>query len=116
MNNPVNNSVIAPPAGTQNRTSIVLTARGRVVLGLMLTLAALFAWVLVGSGTAGASTESNGAVTSVVVVQPGENLWSIAQSVNPGEDPRNLVIQIREINGLGSQHVFPGQSLIVPIS
>jgi hypothetical protein len=116
MNNPVNNSVIAPPAGTQNRTSIVLTARGRVVLGLMLTLAVLFAWVLIGSGTAGASTESNGAVTSVVVVQPGENLWSIAQSVNPGEDPRNLVIQIREINGLGSQHVFPGQSLIVPIS
>ena len=106
----------ASPARTRNRAPIVLTARGRVVLSLILTLVAIFAWVLFGSGTADAAGSSQGPTTSVVVVQPGENLWSIAQSIDPKGDPRDLVIRIREINALGSQHVFPGQSLIVPKS
>ena len=106
----------ASPARTPNGSPIVLTARGRVVLSLILTLVAIFAWVLFGSGTADAAGSSQGPTTGVVVVQPGENLWSIAQSIDPEGDPRDLVIRIREINALGSQHVFPGQSLIVPIS
>ncbi len=111
----MNLPAIAPNASTVNRTSIVLTVRGRLVLGLTLTLVVLFVWVLFGSGTADAAAESGGPITSIVVVQPGENVWSIAQSVNPGGDPRDLVMRIREINGLGTEHVFPGQSLIVPI-
>lgn len=112
----MNVSTLPPQAATQSRSPIVLTSRGRVVLGLILTLAAICSWVLFGSGTADAAGSSSGPATSVVVVQPGENLWSIAQNVDPKGDPRDLVIRIREINALGSQHVFPGQSLIVPIS
>jgi|688.fasta_scaffold45244_4 hypothetical protein len=128
MNNTINNTISttrgsshssrrsAPPARTPNESPIVLTPRGRVVLSLILTLMAIFAWVLFGSGSADAAGSSQGPTTSVVVVQPGENLWSIAQSIDPEGDPRDLVIRIREINALGSQHVFPGQSLIVPIA
>lgn len=120
MNNTMNTSISstrsASPARTPNGSPIVLTARGRVVLSLILTLMAIFAWVLFGSGSADAAGSSQGPTTGVVVVQPGENLWSIAQSIDPAGDPRDLVIRIREINALGSQHVFPGQSLIVPIS
>ena len=112
----MNISTLPPQAENQSRSPIVLTPRGRVVLGLILTLVAIFAWVLFGSGTADAAGSSSGPATSVVVVQPGENLWSIAQNVDPQGDPRDLVIRIRDINALGSQHVFPGQSLIVPIS
>jgi hypothetical protein len=112
----MNAHTMSPQAATENRSSIVLTSRGRVVLGLLLTLVAIFVWVLFGSGTADAAGSSTGSATSVVVVQPGENLWSIAQNVDPEGDPRDLVMRIREINALGSQHVFPGQSLIVPIS
>jgi hypothetical protein len=112
----MNTHTISQQNATESRSSIVLTSRGRVVLGLIFTLLAIFVWVLFGSGTADAAGNSSGPATSVVVVQPGENLWSIAQSVNPEGDPRDLVIRIREINALGSQHVFPGQSLIVPIS
>lgn len=101
---------------TVNRSSVVLTTRGKIVVGLAVTFTFLFAWILFGSGTADAAGSSEGSATSVVVVQPGENLWSIAQSVSPQDDPRDLVIRIRDLNGLGSQHVFPGQSLIVPIS
>lgn len=99
-----------------HRPWIVLTPRGRAVLALVLASCAIFMWILFGSGTADASDSSSGPATSVVVVQPGENLWSIAQDVDPSGDPRDLVIRIREINALGSQHVYPGQSLIVPIS
>jgi hypothetical protein len=112
----MNVNTMSPQTASQNRSSIVLTSRGRVVLGLILTLMAIFVWVLFGSGTADAAGSSSGPATSVVVVQPGENLWSIAQDVDPQGDPRDLVIRIREMNALGSQHVFPGQSLIVPIS
>lgn len=55
-----------------------------------------------------------GPVTAVVVVQPGESLWSIAQSIAPGADPREMVLRLRELNGLGSAVVVPGQSLVVP--
>jgi LysM repeat protein len=112
----MNTAISSSQAETSNRSSIVLTSRGRVVLGLILTLIAILVWVLFGSGTADAAGSSQGSATSVVVVQPGENLWSIAQSVDPEGDPRDLLIRIREMNALGSQHVFPGQSLIVPIS
>ena len=96
--------------------SIVLTTRGRVVLGLVLTCAVVFVWVFFGNGTADAASGSSKLTTQVVVVQPGDNLWSISQSLNPGADPRALIIRIREINGIGAEHVFPGQSLIIPIS
>ncbi len=112
----MNTAISSSQAVTSNRSSIVLTSRCRVVLGLILTLIAILVWVLFGSGTADAAGSSQGSATSVVVVQPGENLWSIAQSVDPEGDPRDLLIRIREMNALGSQHVFPGQSLIVPIS
>ena len=96
--------------------SIVLTIRGRVVLGVVMTWAVLCMWVLFGSGTADAASELTPPITQVVVVQPGESLWSISQSLNPGADPRALIMGIREINGIGTEHVFPGQSLIIPIA
>ena len=96
--------------------SIVLTTRGRVVLGIVMTCAVLCMWVFFGSGTADAASESTTPTTQVVVVQQGESLWSISQSLNPGADPRALIMGIREINGIGTEHVFPGQSLIIPIS
>lgn len=112
----MNSTMNSTQTASHNKSSIVLTSRGRVVLGLILTLLAIFVWVLFGSGTADAAGSSQGPVTSIVVVQPGENLWSIAQSVDPEGDPRDLLIRIREMNALGSQHVYPGQSLIVPVS
>lgn len=52
--------------------------------------------------------------TAVVVVQPGESVWSIARTLDPGADPRELVARIRELNSLASGVVVPGQSLVVP--
>jgi hypothetical protein len=53
--------------------------------------------------------------TSVVVVQPGENLWQIARRLAPGSDPREVLTQLRTLNHLGSAPVEAGQSIVVPV-
>jgi LysM repeat protein len=49
-----------------------------------------------------------------VVVQPGQTLWSIAQQVAPGADPRGTVGQLERLNGLAGPQVYPGEALRVP--
>jgi LysM repeat protein len=49
-----------------------------------------------------------------VVVQAGDTLWGIAQELAPGQDPRSVVGQIRELNDLGTDSIVPGQTLVLP--
>ena len=96
-------------------TPVRLTARGRAV-AFVASVGALIA-VVVGAGqVAGASAETQAQQQSVVVVQAGETLWGIAREVAPGHDPRGVVQQIRDSNGLGTSPIVPGQALVVPVS
>ena len=106
-------------ASAARRQPLRLTRRGRAVL--FLAASSLLAGVVIGSGQwAGASDATgpvsapSGPATAVVVVQPGESLWSIAQSVAPGADPREMVLRLRELNGMADAVVVPGQSIVVP--
>jgi LysM repeat protein len=47
-------------------------------------------------------------------VQPGETLWSIAQRVAPGSDPRDTVARIVAMNDLSDSSVVAGQQIFVP--
>lgn len=100
------------------RRAVRLTRRGRAVL--FLAASSLLAGVVIGSGQwAGAADAAapgapSGPATGVVVVQPGESLWSIAQAVAPGADPRETVRRLRELNGMADAVVVPGQSIVVP--
>jgi LysM repeat protein len=49
-----------------------------------------------------------------VVVRPGQSLWSIAESTDPGADTRQVIQQIAELNGLTNNAVVTGQRLWVP--
>lgn len=49
-----------------------------------------------------------------VTVQPGDTLWGIASAIDPGADPRGLIAEIREVNGLTQSGLVPGQQLQVP--
>ena len=100
------------------RTRLRMTTRGRRVLA---TLAALPVVVALGvgilssggalaSGDAGASAGSFDTVT----VMPGESLWSIAQDVAPGHDPRDVVYELKRLNNLAGGLVSPGQQIAVP--
>ncbi|MDP1877387.1 MAG: LysM peptidoglycan-binding domain-containing protein [Actinomycetota bacterium] len=95
-----------------------LTARGR--LALILASVAFLALAIMASARftaeASAAFGTTGPATAIVVVQPGETLWQIAQTVAPQVDPRETVGTIRELNGLGHEAVQPGQSIVVPAS
>ncbi|HHT42687.1 MAG TPA: LysM peptidoglycan-binding domain-containing protein [Firmicutes bacterium] len=54
-------------------------------------------------------------VYTEVVVQPGDSLWSIATAQMPGEDPRDAVGSIRQLNELQSAEIYPGQVLTLEV-
>lgn len=49
-----------------------------------------------------------------VTVQQGQSLWSVAAQYAPDRDPRVVIGQIVELNGLDSTRVLPGQQILVP--
>ena len=95
-----------------------LTLLGRRLLAGVIVVAVLWAtWVLlapiVGHQLAAQAGEFSGP-TAEVVVLPGESLWSVARTAQPGADPRDTVLQIQQLNQLPDSQVFAGQRLIVP--
>jgi hypothetical protein len=103
------------------RPTVRLTQRGkRVVMALtvvcVLVVIAL-AW-LAGAASARAAVigaaGSRARVSPVVVVQPGDTLWSIAQRSDPAADPRAAVQEIVSLNDLHGVALQPGQRLRVP--
>ncbi|MCZ2403718.1 LysM peptidoglycan-binding domain-containing protein [Paenarthrobacter sp. Z7-10] len=97
-----------------------LTRRGRLLfIGTPLMLAAVAAALLLGFFTSPAraatlGSEPAGAAASKVTVLQGQTLWSIASSADPSRDPRDVVSDIVELNGLRTSVVQPGQQLFVP--
>lgn len=89
-----------------------LTRRGRLVVAaawLLMLAAAVFAFV----GPWGGG-EPAGA-TATVRIAPGDTLWEVAGDVAPSADPREVVADIMELNGLDSaSDVRAGDMLVVP--
>jgi LysM repeat protein len=83
----------------------------RFIRSVGLLLAALAVVLILGLRSAPESEGS--APTRTVVVQPGDTLWDIAEAAGDG-DPRELVGEIRAINGLDDAVIRPGQELRLP--
>ena len=49
------------------------------------------------------------------VVERGETLWSIAVLLQPDRDPRDVVFEIAETNGVDPGSLVPGQELVIPL-
>jgi hypothetical protein len=90
--------------------AIRLTPRGRMVMAAAAAITLIGAMSAIGNVQAGASDSRN---PQVVVVQPGESLWTIAQDVAPQADPRATVVELKRLNGLTSSVVQVGQALVV---
>jgi LysM repeat protein len=87
-----------------------MTRRGRLVV----LAVALLVVLLPGAWRAMATAQVEGPATLAVEVQPGDTLWGIAVAMDPGADPRALIAEIRELNGLTQSGLVPGQVLVVP--
>lgn len=96
-------------------SSLRLTRRGRAVLLLALVTLLLAAFSLGRVGTEAAPRSERAAAPLVqTVVHPGETLWAVAKRVDPGHDPRGLVLRIQELNDLKGGAVRAGQLLVLP--
>jgi len=104
----VNQALQANPSGRLNRRGRL--ARTFVVLSLTVVMAAGFASQS-GAGQVEASTAPS---YEIVVVAPGETLWSVAAAYATG-DVQGLVNDIREANNLSGFDLQAGQKLRVPL-
>ena len=104
----VNQALQANPSGRLNRRGRL--ARSFVVLSLTVVMAAGFASQS-GAGQVEASTAPS---YEIVVVAPGETLWSVAAAYGTG-DVQGLVNEIREANNLTGFDLQAGQRLRVPL-
>jgi hypothetical protein len=97
------------------RTPLRLTARGRRAVVALLLAGGLGIWALLGAVLAEGSHGLHLAGDSSVVVEYGDTLWSIASAVaGNDQDVRVVVERIRQINGLESGDLMPGQVLQLP--
>lgn len=51
----------------------------------------------------------------VVIVQPGDTLWTLASRFAPDEDPRAWIADVRRENRLSTVVIKPGQRLRLPV-
>lgn len=105
----------ARPSSAGPARVVRLTNRGRMLIVGLLCLLAFFAVFGLRSAVGSDQSGAGGAgVTQRWVVQPGETLWTIAEATAPASDPRDVVDQLVEINGLAGSGVEAGQSLEIP--
>ncbi|MGY1552314.1 LysM peptidoglycan-binding domain-containing protein [Microbacterium sp. A588] len=111
-------SITAPAVRPVRATTrLRLTTRGRRVLLALaaLPLAAGIGFAALSGGSALASGEAAEPVQfESVIVLPGDTLWSIAESIAPGADPRTVIDDIQQLNLLGGGSLQSGQSLAIP--
>jgi LysM repeat protein len=92
---------------TSRRNGGGIRSAGRLLGVMTLTLATTVALAVVAHG-------GSAPVTSRVVVQPGDTLWSIASARYPSDDVRVRVDDIERANGLRSPVIEVGQTLQLP--
>jgi hypothetical protein len=95
-----------------------LTRRGRVVVAtavaLLVTVISLFVVGVAQATNHGPSAHAARQNLVQVVVRPGQSLWSVAESADPGQDTRAVIQQIIDLNSLNGDTVFAGQQIWVP--
>src|SRR5215216_1417631 len=100
------------------KSHLRLTKRGRTVLtalaALPLVIAAFVFAINGGAADATLETAQPGVEYTYVSVVAGESLWAIAGQLAPTADPRDVVVDILEFNGMSSAELFPGQRLAIP--
>jgi Tfp pilus assembly protein FimV len=99
-------------------TRLRLTVRGRRILAALAATPAIVALSLavISGGSALAARDAGAAPASfsTLTVTAGDSLWSIAEEVAPGADPRDVVDAIVRLNALEGVTVSAGQQLSIP--
>jgi LysM repeat protein len=101
-------------AVTISTGDIRLTRRGRLLATISAVLFLLASVFALATSGAEASNTLNSAPAIEIVVSPGDTLWSIAKAVSPQADPRVTIYEIKAMNLIEGNSVYPGQIIRVP--
>lgn len=119
---PAKGAHAAPRRRSPAAAPIRLTRRGRIVVCLAAVLGVIavagLIWILVAgqaraAGHVRPGTSGSGGLERVVVRQ-GQTLWMIATAADPSADPRVVIQEIVNQNGLSGTSIQVGQVLWVP--
>lgn len=103
-----------PPSGPLGLGGLRLTRRGRRVL-VTLTVLLLAAPTLTWGARAVADAPDRALEVRLQTVAPGETLWQYAAAVaDPGEDLRDVVAALQDLNGMRSSQLQVGQVVVLP--
>ncbi len=92
-----------------------LTVRGRLVVAALAV--GLAGAVIVGTSSAVAQAPAAPVAVQSVTVAPGQTLWQLAQTiVRPGQDIRDVVAGLVDLNGLRSADLVAGQRILLPLA
>ena len=95
-----------------------LTRRGRLMLSSLsfISILVVSSYLLIGLTSTDANASNSEALnnSSLIVVAPGETLWTIASRVNPERDPRAVIEDIKAVNVLEGVNISAGQVLRIP--
>lgn len=110
---------VAAPAGAAvgapRRAAIRLTARGRLVRSVLALVVGMLVAIGAGGWLGSLGAQEYSGPLERVSVTAGDTLWAIAAaSAGSGQDVRDVVDDIVQINGLGTAEIAVGQQLLVP--
>jgi len=98
--------------GTARQARMQLTARGRRVAALIVLLVV---GVVLLAGRAAAADDSGPLEVQSYTVATGDTLWEIASRVTtPGEDIRDVVLRLEELNRMSSVDLRAGEQILIP--
>jgi LysM repeat protein len=103
-----------PKAQQTAPSTMRLTRRGRIVVGVMGFLAALVLMIGVTVVGSPALVAADAPATQSHTVRAGETLWSIAAAKAGSGDVQAVLYEIRRLNELATSQIVPGQILQVP--
>lgn len=90
----------------------VYRRRRLVALALVVLVATSVVLLAVRVGQADAELDGAPPAAPVYIVRPGDTLWSIAEKLDPGGDPRDLVDRLAD--AAGGSTLVPGQRIELP--
>ncbi|MFT4187257.1 MAG: LysM domain-containing protein [Aeromicrobium sp.] len=92
-----------------------LTRRGRVAVVVVALLVVGVCMIAFGPGSAATDESGEPVGTTVITVQPGQTLWSIAGEARPDGDVRDTVADIIKLNSLvKGEPLRMGERLAIP--
>jgi hypothetical protein len=99
-----------------SRSTVRLTRRGQTVVVMAALAFVLMAGFFLGSVAVGTDEAGQAPATEIVMVEPGQSLWSIASELTTEGDVRSTMREIERLNALDTVALSAGQKLRVPVS